>query len=357
MTLKRTDSFKKRLGQLGIDSFLVMSPLNRRYLSGFTGTSGVLLITAKQNFLFTDFRYIEQATLQAPAYQIIKHGFPLTKTLEEIIKRLPIESMGIESDFVTYKQYEELQANLPFINILPQENLIESLRLVKDDEEKSNIRKAAKIADMAFLHVVDIIKPGMKEIEVALELEFFMRSKGASAVSFETIVASGNRSALPHGVASEKVIQSGDFVTMDFGCIYNGYCSDMTRTIVIGKPTDKQKEVYNIVLEAQLKGLNTIRAGLAANEVDAKSRAYITSRGYGEYFGHGLGHGVGLNVHENPSLSPRDNTEILTNMVITVEPGIYLSNWGGVRIEDLVVVSDTGCENLTSATKELIIIR
>ncbi|KJS22443.1 MAG: hypothetical protein VR72_05145 [Clostridiaceae bacterium BRH_c20a] len=353
---KRIDKLKEKLILLGLDSFLVMSPLNRRYLSGFTGTSGILLITLKQSFLFTDFRYIEQATSQALKYQILKHDFPFTKTLLEVLKRMPIETMGIESDFVTCKQFNELEEQLNSIKILPQEGIIEGLRLLKDEDEINCIKKAAQIADDAFDYILGVIKPGMKEIDVALKLEFFMRSQGAAAPSFETIVASGSRSALPHGVASEKNIEKGDLVTMDFGCIYNGYCSDMTRTVVIGQPTPKQREVYQIVRDAQLKGLDAIRAGLGANEVDLKSRSYITSKGYGEYFGHGLGHGLGLNVHENPSLSPRDNTELLTNMVVTIEPGIYLPQWGGIRIEDLVVINDTGCNNLTRANKELIII-
>jgi len=353
---KRIEKLKKKIELLGLDSFLVMSPLNRRYLSGFTGTSGILLITLKQCFLLTDFRYIEQAASQAAKYQILKHEFPFTKTLQEVLKRIPIETMGIESDFVTYKQFNELKGQLESIKIFPQEGIIEELRLLKDEEEIKCIRKAAQIADDAFDYILGIIMPGMKEIDVALKLEFFMRSQGAAATSFETIVASGSRSALPHGIASEKNIEKGDLVTMDFGCIYNGYCSDMTRTVVIGQPTAKQKEIYQIVKDAQLKGLAAVRSGLGANEVDIKSRSYITSKGYGEYFGHGLGHGLGLNVHENPSLSPRDNTELLTNMVVTIEPGIYLPQWGGIRIEDLVVVNDTGCDNLTRANKELMII-
>jgi Xaa-Pro aminopeptidase len=354
--LPRIEKLKKKLENLGLDGFLVMSPLNRRYLSGFTGTSGFLLITQKQNFLLTDFRYVEQATAQAPNYQIVKHDYPWQKTLEQLLKRLPVEAIGLESDFVTFKQYQELCNHLSFIKIHPQDGVIESLRLVKDAEEIANIKKAAQIADKAFDHILDKIKPGISEREVALELEFFMRSQGASASSFETIVASGKRSALPHGVASEKIIEKGDFITLDFGCIYNGYCSDMTRTIVVGQPTVKQKEIYNIVLEAQLKGLDAIKAGLAAQEIDAKSRTLISEKGYGENFGHGLGHGVGLFIHENPSISPRDNTEILANMVITVEPGIYIPDWGGVRIEDLVVVTETGYCNLTCANKELIVI-
>lgn len=354
--LSRIEKLKKRLKELGLDSFLVMSPLNRRYLSGFTGTSGFLLITSKQNFLLTDFRYVEQANVQAPEFQVVKHDFPWHKTLKQILKRLSVENLGLESDYVTFKQYQELKDSLPFIKIFPHEGIIENLRLVKDTEEIANIRKAAEIADLAFDHILGIIKPGMEEREVALELEFFMRSQGASATSFDTIVASGKRSALPHGVASQKVIEKGDFVTMDYGCIYNGYCSDMTRTVVIGQPTRKQREIYEIVLEAQLRGLAAIRAGLSAREIDLKSRSFISEKGYGDNFGHGLGHGLGLFIHENPSLSPRDNTEVLNNMVITVEPGIYIPDWGGVRIEDLVVVTETGYHNLTRANKELIVI-
>ena len=185
---------------------------------------------------------------------------------------MPIETMGIESDFVTCKQFNELEEQLNSIKILPQEGIIEGLRLLKDEDEINCIKKAAQIADDAFDYILGVIKPGMKEIDVALKLEFFMRSQGAAAPSFETIVASGSRSALPHGVASEKNIEKGDLVTMDFGCIYNGYCSDMTRTVVIGKPTPKQREVYQIVRDAQLKGLDAIRAGLGANEVDLKSQ-------------------------------------------------------------------------------------
>ena len=214
---KRIDKLKEKLILLGLDSFLVMSPLNRRYLSGFTGTSGILLITLKQSFLFTDFRYIEQATSQALKYQILKHDFPFTKTLLEVLKRMPIETMGIESDFVTCKQFNELEEQLNSIKILPQEGIIEGLRLLKDEDEINCIKKAAQIADDAFDYILGVIKPGMKEIDVALKLEFFMRSQGAAAPSFETIVASGSRSALPHGVASEKNIEKGDLVTMDFG--------------------------------------------------------------------------------------------------------------------------------------------
>lgn len=356
MIKKRVEKLKAKLVQLGLDGFLVMAPENRRYLSGFTGTAGILLITQKQNFLFTDFRYIEQAKEQATEYQVVKHGFPPLQTIKEVLARLPVKTLGFEGEFVTYKQYQELVEVFTNMELAAQNGLIEMLRLVKDENEIITISKAAAIADKAFEHLVKVIKPGMTELEAALELENFMRSQGASGTSFATIVASGSRSALPHGVASEKIIAKGELVTVDFGCIYQGYCSDMTRTLVLGEPSVKQREIYEIVLEAQLLGLENIKTGLGAKDVDKISRDYITKKGYGDYFGHGLGHGLGLAVHENPSLSPRDNTELKENMVVTIEPGIYLPQWGGVRIEDLVVVKKEGCLNLTHSPKELIII-
>ncbi|MFZ5943381.1 MAG: M24 family metallopeptidase [Bacillota bacterium] len=356
MTGERIVKLRQKMASLGLDGFLVLESINRRYLSGFTGTSGLLLITLKNNFLFTDFRYLEQAAVQAPEFQVVKHEFPVSKTIREVVQRMTLEAIGVESEHITYKQYQDFVENLPGIKLLPQEGVIETLRMVKDEQELLAIKKAAEIADKAFNHIITKVKPGVSELSIAVELEYFMRSLGASATSFETIVASGCRSALPHGVASEKIIEKGDFVTLDFGCICQGYCSDMTRTIVIGQPSDKQRQIYEIVLEAQIKGLEAVKADLGAKEVDLVSRTHISRKGYGEFFGHGLGHGLGLKVHENPSLSPRDNTQLLENMVVTIEPGIYLANWGGVRIEDLVVVKDGGYENLTHSIKDLIII-
>lgn len=356
MTEKRVERLRARLEKIGLDGFLIMAPDNRRYISGFTGTAGIVLITKKQNLLFTDFRYIDQATKEAPHFEIIKYQYPFLQTINEVVKRLPLEQIGFESEFVTYNQFLDLSKFLEGIKLLPQKGTIEELRMVKDPEEISYIQKAARIADNGFKHILNKIKPGITEREVALELEYYMASQGATGTSFATIVASGKRSSLPHGVASEKIIQKGDFVTMDFGCVYKGYCSDMTRTVVIGNPSTKQNEIYNIVLQAQQLGLSSVRAGLGAKEIDMVSRNYIESKGYGDYFGHGLGHGLGLNVHENPSLSPKDNTELLKNMVVTIEPGIYIPDWGGVRIEDLIVVLEDGYENLTKSPKELIIL-
>ncbi|NMA01363.1 MAG: aminopeptidase P family protein [Clostridia bacterium] len=353
---KRVEDLRMRMEKIGLDGFLIMEPNNRRYISGFTGTAGVLLITKKQNILFTDFRYIDQGAKEAPNFEIIKYEYPYLTTINEVLKRLPVKQIGFESEFVTYNQFLELSKVLDGFRLLPQKGVIEELRMVKDPEEINHIKEAARIADNGFKYILNIIKPGITEREVARDLEYYMASQGATGPSFATIVASGKRSSLPHGVASDKIIEKGDFVTLDFGCVYKGYCSDMTRTIVVGNPTEKQKEIYNIVLQAQTLGLASVKAGLGAKEIDKVSRDYIESKGYGNYFGHGLGHGLGLNVHENPSLSPKDKTKLLKNMVVTIEPGIYIPDWGGVRIEDLVVVLEDGYDNLTNSAKELIIL-
>jgi Xaa-Pro aminopeptidase len=226
--------------------------------------------------------------------------------------------------------------------------------LVKTEKELEKMAKAADIADQAFHHIIGYIRPGVTERAVALELEIYMKKLGASALSFETIAASGVRSSMPHGIATDKIIEDGDFLTLDFGCVYDGYCSDMTRTVVVGKATQKQKKIYGVVLEAQIAALNAIREGINGIDVDKIARDVISSRGYGEYFGHGLGHGVGLEVHEEPRLSPTGTKKLLENMVVTDEPGIYIPGFGGVRIEDLIVVKKDGCEVLSKSPKQLI---
>lgn len=354
MIKQRVQLLKKTLLDNDLDSFLVTNPQNCFYLSGFTGTAGVLLITKKNNYLITDFRYIEQAEKEAALFKIIKYANNLYETLYNLIKKENLLNLGFEAENVSFNQYQLILRELKGINLVPEKKLIENLRVIKDKEEVQKIKKAVEITDEAFNYILTKIKPGIREIDIATELEIFMRKQGASGTSFATIVASGERSALPHGVASEKIVEKGNFITLDFGCIYNNYCSDMTRTIVIGKPSRKQREIYEIVLEAQKLALEKIRAGEKACNIDTISRKYIESKGYGEFFGHGLGHSVGLDIHESPSLSPRDSTILKSNMTITVEPGIYLPQWGGVRIEDLVVVSEVGIENLTRSPKELI---
>jgi Xaa-Pro aminopeptidase len=342
---------RQQLQTKGLDAILILQPANRRYLSGFTGSSGALLVTQRDALLFTDFRYIEQATAQAPSFKVIKHAQVMWDTVSEHIKGL---ALGFEMSFVTVEQHQIFLDKFQGANLIPVTGLVEELRSVKEESELVEIEAAVNLADQAFAHILKYLEPGMMEKQVALELEFFMRKNGASGPSFDFIVASGPRSSLPHGLATDRVIGKGEFVKMDFGCIVNGYCSDITRTVVIGKPDEKQQEIYEIVLDAQLKAEAAIRPGVTGKEIDQIARDIITVRGYGENFGHGLGHAVGLAIHEEPRLSPTGQTTLKPGMVVTVEPGIYLPDWGGVRIEDMVVVTETGCKILTRAPKELI---
>lgn len=332
-----------------LEGVIVSKPENRRYLSGFTGSAGMLLIGLETAQLVTDFRYTEQAAQQAPNYAIVKHAPDIYDTLAAEIKALGWSKVGFESDFVNYDSYKRI-AEITVESVPIQ---LDGLRMAKDESELTAIRKAVEIADNAYKAILPLLKPGARERDIALELEFTMRRLGAEKHGFDTIVASGVRSALPHGRASDKLIEAGDFVTIDFGAVYNGYTSDATRTVVIGKASDKHKEIYNIVLEAQLAGVAAVAAGKLGKEVDAVARKIISDAGYGDYFGHGLGHGLGLFIHENPRLSPIGDITLAPNMVVTVEPGIYLPGWGGVRIEDTVVVTENGAKILTATSKEL----
>jgi len=348
----RITALRNELEENSLDAVLVFKNENRRYISGFTGTSGYVIITEKSAYFITDFRYIGQATDQCQGYEIIEHNND--KSIFNIINSLGIKKIGFEEDFVTYSQYTEFKDKLDHVTLLPLNGSINKLRKYKDENEIEDIAMAAYITDEAFGYICEFIKPAVSERNIAMELENFMRRKGASKISFDIIVASGVRSALPHGVASEKLVEKGDFVTMDFGCVYNGYCSDMTRTIVVGQANEKQKKIYNTVLETQLKALDAIRPGITGFEVDKVARDIITEKGYGDYFGHGLGHGVGLEIHEAPRLSPLGKDTLAQGMVVTVEPGIYIPDFGGVRIEDLLVVTEESHRILSKSPKQLI---
>ncbi|MPL84335.1 Aminopeptidase YpdF [bioreactor metagenome] len=336
-----------------LSALIVNKPENRRYFSGFTGTAGMLLISREKSFLITDFRYIEQAAMQAAHYEIVKHDINPYETLISLIKDQCLDRVGFESDFTTVAIYQN------FVQAIDEENLvpvtIDHLRVIKDFKELNLIKQAVRIADDAFSHILSFLKPGVSEQDIALELEYKMRQLGAEKVAFDIIVASGVRGALPHGVASPKKIASGDLVTMDFGAVYQGYHSDITRTVCVGKATRKQHEIYDVVLKAQLAGLQEIKSGNSCQSVDSAARIVIKKHNYGEYFGHGLGHGVGLFIHEEPRLSPSNQQGVLAeNMVVTVEPGIYIPEWGGVRIEDTVVVTAHNVEILTKSSKQFI---
>ncbi len=335
------------------DVVFITSPENLYYFSGFTGGEGALFFDKDRRFLLTDSRYTVQAKNETHDFEIIDIAEkPLAALLKEEGKKL----IGFEDDFVTFQRFLSLKKFSEELTWFPVSNHILNVRMIKDETEISYIKEAAKIADDAFSHIITEINPGKTEWEIALSLEFFMKKHGAEGLSFDTIVASGIRSALPHGTATYKKIETGDFVTLDFGCKYKGYSSDMTRTVVIGRANEKQKEIYQTVLSAQLAALHELTAGVPANTVDLVARNIIKDAGYGKYFGHGLGHSLGLNVHEKPSLAPKSEDILMPGMLMTVEPGIYIEQFGGVRIEDLVLITENGCENLTSSEKELLVL-
>lgn len=352
MTKHRVELLRQKMQEKNIEALLVGRPENRWYLTGFTGSSGFVLITQHRCYLLTDFRYIEQARKQAPHCEVVNHGRNFAQSVKELLQQEQIFCLGFEEDYITYHQYHKWQKELESISLQPVKGLVEELRQRKDQEEIALIKRAAQIADAGFKHILGFLKPGVKERDIALELEYFMRQNGASGASFETIVASGLRSSLPHGVASDKVLEPGDFLVLDFGAIFQGYHSDMTRTVVIGKASPKQKNLYNLVLEAQISALEAIRPGLGCNELDKIARDFLADNGYEKEFGHGLGHGVGLAIHEDPTINPHSTDKLVEGMVITIEPGVYIPHFGGVRIEDLVVVTSDGYENLTHSPKE-----
>ncbi|ACJ82086.1 Xaa-Pro dipeptidase [Bacillus paranthracis] len=353
--MEKIERLRSAFDEAGIDGILLTNEHSRRYMANFTGTAGVVLISKNRAQFITDFRYVEQATKQAVGYEIVQHAGLIIDEVAKQVKELGIQKLGFEQDTLTYSSYSAHKEAID-AEFIPTSGLVEKLRLIKTDSEIKILKEAAQIADAAFEHILSFIRPGVSEIEVSNELEFFMRKQGATSSSFDIIVASGLRSALPHGVASEKVIETGDFVTLDFGAYYKGYCSDITRTIAVGEPSDKLKEIYNIVLEAQLRGVNGIKAGLTGREADALTRDYITEKGYGEYFGHSTGHGIGLEIHEAPGLAFRSDTVLEPGMAVTVEPGIYIPGIGGVRIEDDIIVTSEGNEVITKSPKELIIL-
>lgn len=352
----RLAKLRKKLAEMEADGMLVTSAVNRRYLSGFTGTSGYLLITADQAVLFSDFRYRSQAPAQAPDFTFVEHGLKPQETIRDKARAFGVRRLAFEDHDLTVADHRRHAEAFQGMELVPAGKLVENIRMVKDEAELAVMREACAIADRAFRHMLDVLKPGMTERDAALELEFFMRKEGASGTSFETIIASGERSALPHGTASDRVMGSGEFVTLDFGAYYSGYCSDLTRTVVLGPPTDRHREIYDIVLEAQQAVLEGIRPGMTGREADRIARDIIEKHGYGDLFGHGTGHGLGLEIHEEPRLSKGGAIVLEPGMTVTVEPGIYVPGFGGVRIEDDIVITDNGADLLTHAPKNFIVI-
>jgi Xaa-Pro aminopeptidase len=352
----RLNTFRRKIKDLKMDAALITKRENYMYLSGFTGTSANLLITDKKAYLLTDFRYIEQSTKQAPLFEIVEHKPDIIDTLYEIINSENIKKLGFEDQSASYASYKTFVDKFVKTELIGIGSVVEELRSIKDVQEIEIINKAVQIADGAFAHVLSLIKPGITELDVAAELEYKMKKLGASGASFETIVASGIRSSMPHGIASEKKLELGDTITLDFGAIYNHYCSDITRTVFLGQPDKKMIDIYNIVLNAQLTSEKGAKRGLTGKEVDKIARDIIYQNGYEGKFGHGLGHGVGLEIHESPRLSMGGDKILENNMAVTIEPGIYVEGLGGVRIEDTIIIKDENPIVLTKSKKDLIIL-
>jgi len=355
MYSSRIENLRQKLTDRGFDAILVVKPENQYYLSGFDG-EGFLLIGEDRHIIFTDFRYVEEARDKSTGAEIIELKYkisPYEKIAQEL-QSMGAKKVAVEGHYITLKAYEEMKNFFAGIDILSAENMVEDLRTVKDETELNFIKKAQSITDRTFSHILDYIRPGVSEADIALEIEYFIKRSGADGIAFPTIAVSGHRTSLPHGKPSERKLQVGDIITLDFGAKFNGYCSDMTRTIFLGEVDEERERIYNIVLEAQRRAIECIKAGVHCKEVDNAARSFIEKNGFGKNFGHGLGHGVGLEIHGGPRLSPKGDTSLLPGMVVTVEPGIYVEGFGGVRIEDLVIVTDDGCIDLTQSPKDII---
>lgn len=340
------------------DCVIITSPENRRYFTSFNSSDGFLVITVDEATFFTDSRYIEAAQNQVTVCKSVLLR-RVSETIVPYLKEKNIENIYLETERLTVAELNSLKKAFDFCKVEAKEEvdeIINKARAVKTDYEVDCIKKAQKIAEDAFSHILTFIKEGVTEKEIALELDFYMLKNGAEAVSFETIAVSGKNSSMPHGVPTDKKIENGDFITMDFGAVYNGYHSDMTRTVIVGKPTEKQKEVYETVLKAQKSALEVLKNGVTGFDADKVARDIIENAGYKENFGHGTGHGVGIEIHESPNLSPYSKAILETGNVVTVEPGIYIPDEFGVRIEDMALITENGYINLTNCEKELIIL-
>ncbi|MBU1487997.1 Xaa-Pro peptidase family protein [bacterium] len=356
---KRLTRLRKRLAKNKIESLLVTNILNVRYLSGFTGSSASILITQDKALFIADFRYLSQAEEEVTGFKIIKQEKPLGQTLAKILKGISLKELGVEENHLSYKEFKLLCGKLKSVKLIPASGLAEGLRLKKDRREIARIKKAASIAVSAGWQVISNLCQGIREKDIAAELEYQLKKRGARKASFEIIVASGPRSALPHAQAKDRRLKEGDLVLIDWGANFDGYNCDMTRTVAIGRIDKELERVYGTVLRSQKKALSLLGSGVKNSTIDKKARAVIKRAGFGKYFDHSLGHGVGLAVHEGPTISrfKRHETELKAGMVITIEPGIYLPFCGGVRIEDTVLMLKNGYLNLTEGfPKELLIL-
>ncbi|MDI3299481.1 MAG: Xaa-Pro peptidase family protein [Bacillota bacterium] len=353
----RLARLREAMGRRGYEAVWITRANNRYYLSGFRSSAGALLITRERSCLITDFRYVEAARQGAPDFEVHRHGQAPEEDMLAVGRRIleeeSVRNVAFEAGDLSWAAGEELRERWRGFEVLPDRGLVEELRLVKDPSEAEAIATACRIAEEALEEALPELKPGVRESDFALALEFAMRRRGAEGVAFDFIVASGPRGALPHGYASERRVEAGELVTIDFGAVWRGYASDVTRTVAVGRVDAEQRRVYEIVRAAQQAGLEAIRPGARGAEVDAVARERIAREGFGPAFGHSLGHGVGLDVHEAPRLAAGSEDRLEPGMVVTVEPGIYRPGWGGVRVEDTVLVTADGYRNLCTSSKEL----
>jgi Xaa-Pro aminopeptidase len=353
---ERLERLVAQLGERELDAMLISAPENRRYLSGFTGSAGYLFVTKSRAVLATDFRYTEQASHQAPGYEILRTKGGWGWFLE-LLKETGPRKVGFESQDVTVASYQNLlnalkeEATLGQVSLVAAPGIVEPLRVIKDQEELALLQKAIDASDAAMEAVCPTIQEGMTEREVAWRMELAMRDFGADSLSFETIVASGPNGAMAHHRPGDRQIRRGEPIVIDMGARVGGYCSDITRTVVVGEPDDQFRQIYDIVLGAQLTAIHTVKPGMKGEDCDNLSRSIITAANYGDNFGHSLGHGVGLAVHESPRVGPKATEELKAGMVFTIEPGIYLTGWGGIRIEDIVILNEGGATPLSKASK------
>ena len=353
------DAIREKLDQYGIDGMLLTEEHNRFYACGFasTGTDGICLVTKQANYYFTDSRYTVAAEreIENAAIAITSPERGYTVLLNEVIRMENLQILGFDEDYMTVADYRKYKEKLD-CELLGASKLMSELRVVKDEEEIRRLTKAQRISEKALAEVLEFIRPGVTEKEIAAKLKYLMEIYGAEKEGFDPIVVAGENGAMPHGVPSDKPVQNGEFITMDFGCIAEGYRSDMTRTVALGYVTEEMREVYETVLRAQTEAIAATAAGKTGKEIDGIARKIITDAGYGEYFGHSYGHGVGVEIHEAPGVGSKSTTPLPAGAVTSAEPGIYIPGKFGVRIEDVVVIREGGCENLALAPKNLIIL-
>jgi len=352
------EKIQEKLIKENIDAVWISNIVNIRYLTGFTGSTADLLVLREGGYILVDSRYWEQVNQEVKGIKpvLVDGNNNLFTFLKELEGKNSLKRLGFEASNVVYSTWAKLRELFQDVELVPLNNWVEELRIVKTEDEIEKIKKALMIAEQAFENVLPLIKVGVSEKDIAIELEYQMAKLGSERPAFDTIVASGERGALPHGKASNKKLMGNEFIVFDFGAVYNGYHSDITRTVYFGNPTEEEILVYNIVLEAQKKAEEIIEEGLQCNFVDKVARDIIQENGFGNYFGHGLGHGVGLEIHELPRLSPKSDMVLKKGMVVTIEPGIYIPGKFGVRIEDMVVVDKSGSKILNKLTNDLIII-